>query len=144
MKRKLLIVDDETYILDLLSDVFKIEGYEVFCALNGEQAIEMLRDHSFEVVITDLIMPKMGGIKLFHEIKKVNPFAQIIIITGYPTLQGIAELFEAGASDFLLKPFPLALIKSLVKGSFDRIDRWYALREEWTASRDKNKAKFFQ
>lgn len=143
MTRKLLIVDDETYILDLLSDMFKIEGYEVFCALNGEQAIEMLRDNVFDVVITDLVMPKMGGIKLFHEIKKVNPFAQIIIITGYPTLQGIAELFEAGASDFLLKPFPLALVKSLVKNSFDRMDRWYSLREEWATYREKQKTKYF-
>ncbi|MFA6584198.1 MAG: response regulator [Elusimicrobiaceae bacterium] len=136
MKRQLLIVDDEKYILDLLCETFKSDNIEVFCAKDGKEALDYVSAHGVDVVVTDIVMPNLNGLQLFYEIRKKNPFAQIIIITGYPSIQNMAEMFEAGASDFLVKPFDLDVLKNVVTETFVRVERWYALRETWLEHRE--------
>ena len=83
------------------------------------------------------MMPKVSGIELFYKMRKVDPFIQIIIITGYPSIKHIAEMLEAGACDFVIKPFDLTKLKTIVNETFSRIERWRALRKEWQEYRKK-------
>ncbi len=131
MKKHILVVDDEKYIVQMLSDAFEQEGMEVGTALNGEEALAYVRQNSVDLVITDIMMPKLDGISLFYEMRKIDPFIQIIIITGYPSIQNIMEMLEAGASDFIIKPFDIAKLKQIVGENFSRIERWRSLRSEW-------------
>lgn len=135
MKKRLLVVDDEKYILQLFSEVFKSEDVEVAGALNGEEALAYIKKNDVDVVVTDIVMPNLNGIELFYEIKKINPFTQIIMVTGYPSIQNIVEMFEAGASDFIIKPFDLMKVKDIIKETFARVERWHSLREEWLSYR---------
>ncbi|MCX5783242.1 MAG: response regulator [Elusimicrobia bacterium] len=137
MKKRILIVDDEKHILRMLSQAFEGEGYEIDCAGDGKAALERIRKHSADVVITDVIMPKMGGIDLFYKIRKIDPFTQIILITGYPFIKNIIEMFEAGASDFIIKPFDIEKLKKVVEETFLRLNRWRSMRKIWRNSRKK-------
>ena len=139
MDKHILIVDDEPYILAFLSDLIKSTNVQVGTALNGALALDYIKSHNVDLVITDIMMPQLNGIELFYAIKKYDPFIQVVIITGYPSLTTIAEMLEAGANDFLIKPFDASKLKSVVEEAFNRIERWRTLRHEWIASRGKQK-----
>jgi len=131
MKKRILIVDDEPHILKLLSESFAGGETETAAALSGEEALDYARTHDLDLVITDIMMPGLNGIQLFYDLKKLDPFLQIIIITGYPSLQHIAEMMEAGATDFIIKPFEIAKLKAVAAEAFSRVERWHALHDEW-------------
>jgi len=139
MNKHILIVDDEPYILAFLSDLIKGTNIQIGTALNGELALDYIKTHNVDLVITDIMMPQLNGIELFYAIKKYDPFIQVVIITGYPSLNTIAEMLEAGANDFLIKPFDASKLKSVVEEAFNRIERWRALRHDWIASKGKKK-----
>jgi len=133
MSRSVLIVDDEKHATDMLSEALAPLGCEVRVASNGEEALRQAEDKPVDLLITDIMMPGLNGTELFYKIKKIDPFIQVILITGYPSLRQIAEMLEAGANDFLIKPFDLNKLAQLSSEAFGRIDRWRALRAEWAA-----------
>jgi DNA-binding response OmpR family regulator len=134
-EKRILVVDDEPVVIDLLKTILDSAGVGVAGATSGEEALRYVRENEVDLVITDLVMPGMSGTKLFFELRKMNPFLQIIFISGNPTLNNIADMFESGASDFILKPFNTNELRSVVKETFLRIDRWRSLRDrllpEW-------------
>lgn len=131
IKRKILIVDDEKYMLGMLENLFSSESTEVITSQDPEEALKYFELHDVDMVISDISMPKMQGTEMFFEMKKRNPFVQIIMITAYPNLQNIARMLEGGASDFIIKPFDVDFLKKVVEETFERIDRWKSLRKEW-------------
>lgn len=104
MPAKILIVDDEIGIRDSLSEVLRLEDYQVKTAGTGEEALIALREESFDLVLLDIRMPGIDGVEAMHEITKLHPSTRIILITGYGTLDSSIEAIRSGAHDYILKP----------------------------------------
>jgi len=107
----ILIVDDEKDPRDTLAELLTEEGYDVHGADSGSAALEMLGSDHYDLVITDLIMPRVDGIALTKNIKSLNIDVPIIVVTGFATIEYAVESMKAGAFDFITKPFNFEQIK---------------------------------
>jgi len=106
MPGRILIVDDEKDMLVLLKRIITEEtDHEVITEANPHRALELFREHPSDLVITDLKMPKMDGIRLLEEVRKVNPEVSVIILTAYATIETAVEAIQKGAYDYITKPF---------------------------------------
>lgn len=114
VKKRLLIVDDDEAILSFFEEIFPRKQYAVECISDGERALEMLRKSDFDVIVTDLCMPKMDGLKLIQEIHRVDPHAIVVAITGFGTIKDAVSLMKTGAYDVLTKPFSLDEIRTTI------------------------------
>lgn len=119
MTEKILVVDDEDIIRESLSFILKKEKYEVEEAANGKIAFEMLKETSYDLVITDLEMPQMKGIELLDEIKKMNLQTNTIVITAYGSMETAIAALRSGASDYILKPVEFDELLIKVKKLFE-------------------------
>ena len=113
-KARILVVDDEELIRDLLRMVLVDEGYTVVTAADGEEAIVRLNTSPFDLVITDLVMPKVNGVEVLRAAKAIDPDYPVMVITGYPSVETVTKLVRLGAGDYLTKPFNLDVVKVTV------------------------------
>ncbi len=104
MKARILIVDDEATIRDTLCTILTEEGFEARSAENGRQALELIQQENFDLVITDLRMPEMDGLELLKAVKLNSPQTSVIIITAYGSMESAIEALRLGAFDYLIKP----------------------------------------
>jgi len=104
MKGQILIADDEQEIRDSLSLVLEDEGYECQTAADGEEAVEALENAHFDILISDLMMPKKDGMDVLGEAIKISPQTLCVIITAYATVETAVQALRKGASDYILKP----------------------------------------
>ncbi|MBU0483682.1 MAG: diguanylate cyclase [Proteobacteria bacterium] len=104
-KPKILIVDDDPLVLELLGISIASFGYEFIEATDGLIAIEKLKNNSFTMVITDMMMPNMDGMQLLNHIHAHYPKLGVIVVTGYTGTFSYTDVIRAGASDFISKPF---------------------------------------
>ena len=100
-----LIVDDESAILEMLHETLTREGYRCDEAASGDVAVEMLKTRQFDILLTDIVMPGIGGLELAEQAKKLNPAMLVIIMTGYINEFSYDKAITCGASDFIKKPF---------------------------------------
>jgi DNA-binding NtrC family response regulator len=119
MSEKILVVDDEDIIRESLSYILNKEKYDVDEAANGKIAFDMLKDKSYDLVITDLEMPEMKGIELLEEIKKLNVQTNTIVITAYGSVDTAIAALRSGASDYILKPVEFDELLIKVKKLFE-------------------------
>ena len=106
MVGKILIIDDEKDMLILLQRIITEETeYLVDIESDAEHAIERFRNNAYDLVITDLKMPKMDGIRLLETVKKINPRINIVILTAFATIENAVEAIQKGAYDYITKPF---------------------------------------
>ena len=103
----ILIVDDDEYILDSFSQLITLRGYTCYTAINGKKALDILSKKKIDVIIADMKMPEMDGMHLLKTVKGQYPDIDVIIITGYGTIDDAVEAMKYGASDYILKPFSL-------------------------------------
>jgi EAL domain-containing protein (putative c-di-GMP-specific phosphodiesterase class I)/CheY-like chemotaxis protein len=114
---KVLVVDDEPSIRRVLSDFLKMEGFAVDMAPDGEAAVARLSEDQYDVVISDLKMPKLGGLELIGEVARLNPDALTIVMTGFGTVDTAIHAMKAGAYDYILKPFKVdVVLATIVQG----------------------------
>lgn len=118
-KEAILVVDDEVGPRESLRMILK-PLYEVHTASGGQEALALIRKKEFAVVTLDLKMPGLSGIDVLKEIKKFGPSTEVIVVTGYGTLNNAQEAIRFGAGDFISKPFNIADIISVVGKSFER------------------------
>ncbi len=111
-KQKILIVDDDPSIVDLLEQFLQRKGFECKTAENGQKALELLENSPFTIVITDLIMPQIDGLELLKIIKESWPDTDVIVMTGYTKNFTYTDVIRAGANDFVQKPFTLDEIEA--------------------------------
>ncbi len=122
---KLLIVDDEEEILNMLRRNFELEGYEVTITASPLEAVDLMRDELFNLVLTDIRMPDMSGVDLLQEIKKINPLANVVMMTAYSNMSNVVDCLGSGAIDYLVKPFgDLDQVIKVIDQARDRIERW--------------------
>ncbi len=112
---RILVVDDELFVRELLLEFLSTQGYEVTLADSGEKAVELMQTQPADVVLVDLKMPGIDGIKTLTQIKKIAPDALAIIMTGYPTIESSIEALRHGACDYVVKPFKLNDLKSSIE-----------------------------
>jgi DNA-binding NtrC family response regulator len=105
MKGRLLIVDDEEMKRTALRIEAENRGYEEEEASNGIEGLERIRRYYFDVVVTDVRMPRMDGLAFLREIREISPDTTVLIMTAYGTVENAVEAMKAGARDYLLKPF---------------------------------------
>lgn len=110
----ILVVDDEGVIREGLRRILERAGHLVTLALNGRQALDHMQKEMFDLVISDLKMPGMGGLEVLRLIGRLQPEIPVLIITGYSTAEMAADAVACGAFDFLSKPFTPDQILTLV------------------------------
>ena len=103
----ILAVDDEVTILDSLSGILSDEGFEVLTAFNGYEALKIIEEESPDLVLLDIWMPGIDGIETLREIKRTNPFLQVVIISGHGTIETAVKATKLGAYDFIEKPLSI-------------------------------------
>src|SRR5882672_5007695 len=117
---RILVVDDEKVIRDMLADFLGMEGYYVRTAEDGSTALVELTKGHYDLVISDLKMPKMGGIALLDEIGKQAPDALTVIMTGFGTVETAIDAMKRGAYDYVLKPFKLDEVVHVVQRGIEK------------------------
>jgi nitrogen regulation protein NR(I) len=111
---RVLVVDDEVNLRKVLAAMLRKEGYEVAVAADGEQALAELEKNGADVVVTDLVMPKVGGLDLLKNVNATQPDVPVIIITAHGTVDSAVEAIKLGAFDYITKPFEQAEIQAVV------------------------------
>ncbi len=120
-KAKILVVDDEKPIRDVLEDILTLQGYEVAQAKNGMEALDMMKKNAPDVMLLDINMPGLDGLEVTRRVKKDKSLQHIplVIVSGLDDMQARIEALKLGANDYLLKPFHVeelkARVRSLVK-----------------------------
>lgn len=102
---KILVVDDESTICDSVKKILSRKGFLVENSLNADQAIEMMKTNNYDLLITDLMMPKTSGIELIEMVKKHYPEIDVMVITGYASIETAVKATKLGALDYIPKPF---------------------------------------
>lgn len=120
MAERLLIVEDEDTLCESLQRVFTRDGYEVDRADSAESAFRLLEHRSYDLIITDIILPGISGIELLTKYRTTNPAQKVIVITAYASLATAMESIKAGACDFIIKPLMHDEIKKAVRKALDR------------------------
>jgi len=121
-KYRVLIVDDEESMRDFLSIMLHREGYQVDTAVDGAQAVVHLRDHSYDLVISDIKMPRMTGLELLTHIKDRTPETVVLMVTAFSSTDEAVEAMKQGAYDYITKPFKNEEIRLIVKNALERRD----------------------
>jgi len=116
---KVLIVDDESSARDTIADLLTEDGYTVTATESGKNALGLLEQSSFDLIISDLMMPNMSGIELTKNIKATGTDTPIVVITGFATIEHAVESMKAGAYDFITKPFNIDQIKLTVQKALE-------------------------
>lgn len=122
-KVRILVVDDEKIAVRNLQHILSKEGYEVETALGGAQAIKLLEladDNGFDLILTDLKMPGIDGMKILTKAQLMFPETEVIMITGYATVDSAINAMKAGAYHYLAKPFKLDEVRRIVKEALEK------------------------
>jgi DNA-binding NtrC family response regulator len=114
MRKKILVCDDEEGIRESLKLILE-KDYDVVFAESGDDAIQKMKTSPTDMVILDIKMPRKDGLETLKEIKKVSPMANVIIATGYKSVDTAQEAMRLGASDYIVKPFDRETISKVVK-----------------------------
>ncbi len=114
-KAKILCVDDEAVILDSFRKILVLDGYSIDTVENGQEALGLIQSHHYDFVFTDLKMPEMSGEDVCKSVKHLRPDIDVIIITGYASVESAVETMKYGAMDYIQKPFTEDELLDLVK-----------------------------
>ncbi len=112
---QILVVDDEINICRSVEKILSKVGIRVRTALNGEEALRLLADETFDAVLTDLKMSRMGGMEVLQRAKELNPGLPVIVMTGYASVSSAVEVMKLGAVDYLPKPFTPDEIRAVIR-----------------------------
>lgn len=123
---RILIVDDEAGLRNSLKELLQ-DSYDIETADDGEKALQLIQEKSFDIVLSDLKMPKLDGLGLLAKIRELSPLTSFILMTAQGSIEGAVAAIQAGADDYLSKPIEFAEV-------FHRIDKITELRA-WTAKK---------
>lgn len=122
-KHHILVVDDEPLIRKSLYEILRIEGFFVDMASTAEEALTIINKEPIDIVVTDLKLPQMNGLELLREIKKGSSKTEVILITGYGTIESAVEAMKIGACDYITKPIDDAAVKMVIRKIIEKHDQ---------------------
>ena len=117
---KILVVDDEPSLREVLSIMLKRAGYFVTSVTDGEEAVELVQKEIFDLVITDLRMPKIDGMEVLKAVKSASPETVVLIITAFATADSAVEAMKHGAYDYLTKPFQVDEVQLIIRNALEK------------------------
>jgi DNA-binding NtrC family response regulator len=115
---KILVIDDEDIVRISVSRALAPEGYEIKTVKDGSEGMKQLEQEEFDLVLTDLKMPNMDGIEVLSNIKNRWPKTDVVIVTGYQTVETAVKAIKLGAADYIEKPFTPDSLIAMVSGVF--------------------------
>ncbi len=118
---KILIIDDERVALKNLDHVMRKEGYDVVATQSGPNALKILSEQSFDVVLTDLRMEKVDGMQILRKCRELYPDTEVVMITGYATLESAVDAMKHGAFYYIAKPFKLDEVRKVAKEAVEKV-----------------------
>ena len=121
LQTKILIVDDDKIIADILKDLLSDRERSVDVCYDGLASVECIQKNFYDLIIVDLVMPRVGGLDVLKYAKKINPDVIVIIITGYASIETAIMAIKEGAYDYIRKPCKLEEIKIVVENAVDKI-----------------------
>ncbi len=113
--KRILVVDDDADTCTLITDILEDEGYRVHPCLSGERALELLRQESFDLILSDIRMPRVTGIDLLLQVRRMKLTTDVILITAYASLETAIQALRGEAFDYLTKPFALTELRETVR-----------------------------
>lgn len=118
-KDKVLLVEDDSTLSFIVQDALTREGFDVVCAPNGESGLKLFKDTNPDIIVADVMMPKMDGFKMVRIIRLTSPAVPVLFLTARTALDDVVKGFELGANDYIRKPFHIlelvVRIKALLK-----------------------------
>jgi DNA-binding NtrC family response regulator len=126
---KILVVDDEKITLKNLEHILKKEGYDVTATDSGIQALKLIEEQQFDIVLTDIKMEKVDGFEILKKCRSLYPDTEVIMITGYATVENAVEAMKQGAFYYISKPFKLDIIRKIVKEATEKISLKKEIKE---------------
>jgi len=114
-KKTVLVIDDEQIVLDSVKRILGSEGFEVDPAISSREGLERAMKRDYDLVLTDIRMPEIGGMRILRDIKRAKPALPVVIFTGYATVQSAVQAMKLGASDYIEKPFTPDMLSTTVK-----------------------------
>ncbi|MBK7704526.1 MAG: response regulator transcription factor [Acidobacteria bacterium] len=126
---KILIVEDEKHLADGLRFNLEADGHEVAVAYDGEEALGVLERQSFDAIVLDVMMPKKNGFEVASELRSMQNFTPILMLTALGSSDDVLKGFESGADDYLPKPFDLAVFQARLNGLLRRRE-WFRRERE--------------
>jgi len=137
---RILVADDETTLRTVISQVLVADGHEVVAVGSGEEALERFKADPFPLVVTDVVMGRMSGLELLSQVKAFDPDCLVVVMTSHASLETAMKALQAGAYDFLVKPFDeIELISAVVARAAEKIklaaenQRFVGMLQEKTA-----------
>ncbi len=118
---RILVVDDELLMRDFLTETLRRKDFDVDCAENGLQALQMVKKNAYDLVISDMKMPKMTGIELLAAIKEHSPETLVIIVTAFGSIENAVEAMHLGAFNYLIKPFSPDTVEAILQKANEHI-----------------------
>ena len=113
-KNKALVIDDEQIVLDSVRKILTDADYEVDVSLSGREGLNQAIEKDYDVVLTDIRMPDIGGMRVLRDVKRAKPSLPVVIITGYASVKSAVQAMKLGAADYIEKPFtPDQLLKAV-------------------------------
>ena len=139
MIKKLLIVDDESHLVNSFKTLFEARGVLVETAVSGHEAIQRFRESPFKTVLSDIQMDEMDGISLMYALKEIDPFVQIVFLTGYASVESAADALKQGnAFDYLKKP--VQNFNTLYETLEKALNRYDELKDQINRERENEKS----
>ena len=117
--KKILVIDDEQIVLDSVRKVLEAEGMSVDASLSGREGLAWALARPYDLVLSDIRMPEIGGMRVLRDIRRAKPSLPVVIITGYATVGSAVQAMKLGASDYLEKPFTPDGLLAAIRGACD-------------------------
>ena len=113
-KKKILVIDDEQLVLDSVSKILSDENFDVDVSLSGRTGLDWAIERKYDLILTDIRMPDVGGMRVLRDVKRIHPELPVVMITGYASVESSVQAMKLGAADYIEKPFePEDLLKSV-------------------------------
>jgi len=117
--QKVLVIDDEQIVLDSVKKILSKENYEVDVSQDSKSGLEMALQKDYDIVLTDIRMPKIGGMRILRDIRRNKPSVPVVLITGYASVQSAVQAMKLGATDYIEKPFTPEELVDAVSAAID-------------------------
>ena len=140
--QKILVVDNEKTVCDSIKKILSRKGYSVDNTLNADEAVDKIKNNSYDLLITDLMMPNISGMELLRIVKEHYPELEVVVVTGYASIDTAVEATKLGAADYLPKPFTPAELTEITRKALERknIEREHKSRSKNKEAEDKDEA----
>lgn len=115
-----MVVDDEKHVQEVLKDFLVHLGYDVTLADNGDDALNKFQPEQFDLIISDLLMPKIDGLELLKRVKRLDKEVIFLMITGYPSIETAVDAIKKGAYDYITKPFNMEDVRFRIEKAFEK------------------------